>query len=240
MHGTVSHLRPFPLVTHFAGSCGSSSDTSQARRGEYRPLFEPNNPVAVLRIKLNPRRKRTDLTAKRKELEGAIIYYSEIEPKRGLVRTENLAVAKFYSECTQPASRLVAFQRGQQETKVLSNIYSLLAPNYQPIPGCANSCDIRIFNHHKTPSFPREGIAKTFFRDGHQSIPGPAESTNFHFFEKLEASAEALAPDVSPNADSTDPVAVDKGTSIICTIVLIHFEGMSSFLTTLRWMENSQ
>jgi len=73
---------------------------------EYLPLFEPNNPVAFLHMRLEP-------SGKRKEPKPVGISYNGIEPSRGSVGEETIAVAKCSTMKT--ASRaVVIFQLGSE------------------------------------------------------------------------------------------------------------------------------
>jgi len=120
-----------------------------------------------------------------------------------------------------------------------------LRTNYPPINQPAKTRGIIDFDIFiKTPAFETEGTVKTFLRDGDRIIEGPLGSTNFQFVQRIEfkASADSLAPDVPPDADSTNPVAVERGFLILCALIdNICFQGMRVlFRIILRWMGNSQ
>jgi len=112
--------------------------------GEYFQLFESDHPVAVLRINLNPRRKqRTELSTKRKEPEPASISYNDIEPKRGLVRTENHATARYFS-AIKPADGSVVIFHQSQITKVNDFFGPQQLTNDYPITGGTNGRNNRL------------------------------------------------------------------------------------------------
>jgi len=102
---------------------------------QYLPLFEPDNPVAVLRLKLYPRGKR----------KGPGFRYHRIDPKIGLVRNENTCFAEYNTEENKPATNIkVLFQRGQDK-KVHKIIAATIIINEHL--GCTTNSDYAVRYH---------------------------------------------------------------------------------------------